>query len=88
MANKQIVGIKETRSKAGNLGYNYYYTEPFSDYEAETAVSLVGLSCGVEYSRKRFDVVPGDEVNMIYEKGFQDRAQLADMQVVKSIRKG
>lgn len=83
MASKTIVGIKTIKTKTGNTGYEIFYTEPFSQYEADTSESIHGLSCGREYSRKDFSVKVGDVVNMIYEKGFQDRAQLVDIQIVK-----
>lgn len=83
-----IVGIRETISKStGKPFYNYSYMEDYTDYERETSNQCVGHKVGVEGSSIRFDVNVGDKVKMYYEKGYQDKAFLAEV-IVKEKAKG
>lgn len=77
---KRIVGIRETKSKtSGKSYYNYYMTEDYTDYEKDNSVVCLGEKVDMEGSPLRFDVQIGDMVKCYYEKGFQDKATLADM---------
>lgn len=84
MANKTVVGVKAVKSqKTGKVGYTIFYTVPFGDYELENSESCDGLSCGQVFTYKDYSVRPGDVVDMRYEPGYQDKAQLVDIVMVK-----
>ena len=80
-----IVGIKRTLSSKNKevMYHNYYYEEPFSDYDKEHAEHLEGRSCGVEFSTKDIGCKVGDEVEFQYQKGFQDKAVLSGCRIIK-----
>ena len=80
-----IIGIKRTvSSKNPNVIYhNYYYEEPFSDYDKEHAEHLEGRSCASEFSSVDIGCKVGDEVEFKYTKGYQDKAVLVGCTVVK-----
>ena len=85
---KVIVGIRETKSKTtGKSYFNYFLMEDFTDYEKDSAESCVGHKVSFESSPLRFDVNVGDKVKCYYDKGYQDKAMLADM-LVKEKAKG
>lgn len=85
---KLIVGIREVKSKtSGKVYYYYYFMEDFTDYEKDSAEHCAGHKVSYEASTVRFDVNVGDKVKCYYEKGFQDKAVLADM-IVKEKSKG
>ncbi len=83
MAKKIILGVKAAKGKTGRVGYTYFYQEAFTDYESENCETVLGMRCGSEFSYKDFGCKPGDEMTFVYEKGFQDKAVLADMIPVK-----
>lgn len=74
----KLLGIKEITTKAGNKGYNYYFSDDFSDYELEHN-ACSGQSVVQEYSSKAFDVKIGEECTLVYGRGFQDKAQLTNI---------
>ena len=78
-----IIGIKKAPSKKNpNVMYfTYYYTGVFSDYELENS-ETIGQSCGSEFSTKDIGCKVGDRVEFLYERGFQDKAQLCGCNVV------
>lgn len=81
-----ITGIKVSK-KAGtdNVFYhNYYYTESFSNYDAEHAERLEGVQTGVEFSFEDIGCHVGDEVDFKYTKGFQGKAQLIGCTIIKA----
>lgn len=77
-----VVGVKESVTGRGKKFYNYFFNKPFSDYESENA-DCIGMSVQTEGCYKSFPVKPGDVVELSYEKGFQDKAVLSDIVVVK-----
>lgn len=78
----KLVGVKIiTVKSSGNKGYMYYFIGDFSDYEKKNA-EVYGNSVFSEYSSKLFNVSVGDEVDIVYSKGYQDKAQLMDILVV------
>ena len=81
----KIVGIKKMLKKdtKDQFYYNLYYTELFSQYDVENAVELTGLQVGTEFARDDYGVHVGDEVEFLYTKGFQDKAYLAGVRIVK-----
>lgn len=74
----KLSGIKVITTKAGNKGYEYHFIDEFSEYDREHA-ECYGNQVYSEYSSKAFQVKVGDEVTLIYGKGFQGKAQLIDM---------
>mgnify|MGYP003253172164 CR=1 FL=1 len=84
MANKTILGVKAVKSaKSGKVGYTYFYSEPFTAYENESAESCDGLRCGDVFAYTDYAVKPGDVVDMRYEPGYQGKAQLVDIIMIK-----
>lgn len=84
MANKTVLGVKAVKSqKTGRIGYTIFYSVPFSDYELENAESCEGETCGQVFTYKDYSVKPGDIVDMRYEPGYQDKAMLSDIVMVK-----
>lgn len=82
----KIVGIKKMLKKDTKDQYyfNLYYTQPFSQYDVDNAVDLSGVCVGAEFAREDYGVHVGDEVEFLYTKGFQDKAFLAGVKVVKA----
>lgn len=81
----KIIGIKVTPSKknTGQFYYTYYYTENFSDYDMESS-EVYGIACGSEFTTVNLGCKVGDEVELIYRKGFQNKAQLCGCNIVKA----
>ena len=81
----KIVGIKKMLKKDTKDQYyfNLYYTQPFTQYDKDNAVDLSGVCVGAEFAREDYGVHVGDEVEFLYTKGFQDKAYLAGVKVVK-----
>ncbi|MBE5967607.1 MAG: hypothetical protein E7255_11705 [Lachnospiraceae bacterium] len=77
----KLVGMKVTTRQDGTKGYLYNFADSFSDYDKEHA-ECRGSQVFSEYSTKAFDVNVGDEVDVIYTKGFQNKAVLMDILVV------
>lgn len=82
MDNCKVLGIKKTEigegKNKGKVACNYFLQTTFTDYELENSV-CTGVKVTIEFSYKEFDVNIGDEVTLVYEKGFQDKAVLANM---------
>ncbi len=74
----EIIGIKQITTKTGKTGTEYSIAEEFSDYDKEHSVCQ-GRKVITEYSSASFPVNVGDEVTLIYGKGFQGRAQLVNI---------
>ena len=80
----EIVGIKKGKSSKSNKDcFNYYMKTDFSDYDVESA-ECEGQTVTSEFSYTDYGVHVGDFVELDYVKGFQDRATLSGMTVVKS----
>lgn len=77
----KLVGMKVTTRPDGTKGYIYNFADSFSKYDKEHA-ECRGSRVFSEYSKMSFDVNIGDEVDVIYDKGFQDKAVLVDILVV------
>lgn len=71
----KLVGVKVITTKAGNKGYEYAFIDKYSEYEMQHA-DCFGERAFAEYSSQAFNVNVGDEVEIIYGKGFQGKAQL------------
>ena len=81
-----IIGVKrsEYKGKDGQMktGFNYCGLKEFTRYEMENA-QCEGQDVIREWSNIDFNIHPGDEVEFIYEPGFQDKATLVDIKVIK-----
>lgn len=77
----KVIGIKVITTKSGNKGFEYHFADAFSEYDKNHA-ECNGNQVFSEYSSKAFKVNVGDEVDIIYGKGFQGKAQLMDILVV------
>ncbi len=81
----KIIGIKKQPSKnnPSRVGCTVYFTQPFDDYSLKNAEELKGIMCGFEFTYEDIDVTPGDEVELLYKKGFQGTAVLSGVTKVK-----
>lgn len=77
----KIIGIKSLTTKAGKKGFEYHFADAFSEYD-KTHAECLGNQVFSEYSSQAFNVNVGDEVDVIYGKGFQGKAQLINILVV------
>lgn len=83
--NVTIIGIKVTKNKnTGRNGYTYYYKQNFSQYEVDNSEKVSGISCGSVYSGTDFNVNVGDIVELKYAPGYEGKAQLIGMQIIKT----
>lgn len=78
MVMAKLIGVKAIVTKSGNKGYEYHFADDFSLYDHEHA-ECYGNQVFSEYSSHAFKVSVGDEVDIIYGKGFQGKAQLVDI---------
>jgi len=74
----QLVGIKCITTQKGNKGFIYSFLDEYTDYDKENA-QCVGKQSVSEYATKLFNVDVGSEVNLVYGKGFQGKAQLINV---------
>lgn len=79
----EVIGVKKGETSKGKDCFNYYLATDFTDYDMNTA-ECEGRSVLTEFSYTDFNVHVGDFVELDYIKGFQDRATLSDMTVIKS----
>ena len=80
----EVLGIKKAKStKTGKDCFTYFLKSEFSDYEQENC-ECEGSSSFNEFSYTDYGVHVGDFVELDYVKGFQDKATLSDMRIVKS----
>ena len=81
-----MIGVKksEYKGKDGQLktGFNYCGLKEFTRYEMENA-QCEGQDVIREWSNIDFNIHAGDEVEFIYEPGFQDKATLVDIKFIK-----
>ena len=78
----KVIGIKATEMTSGKnegkTGFTYYFEKSFSDYDLENSVCQ-GSCVTQEFSYTDFGVQIGDDVQAVYEKGFQDKAILVNL---------
>lgn len=79
-----IIGIKKAKTKNGREFCQYYYKKPFTDYELENSDCL-GMIVGNEFSYRDYNLKPGDVCDFQYEPGYEGKATLSDVFVVKPI---
>lgn len=77
-----IIGVQKGKSRNNRDFTNLFFSQPFTDYEASNG-SCNGFKVGTEFTYLDVNVKPGDECEFTYEKGFQDRATLANVTVLK-----
>lgn len=82
----KIVGIKKTLKKDTTdvFYWNIFYEQAFSEYDTESAVEIYGKQTGMEFAREDFGIHVGDEVEFLYSKGFQGKAVLTGVKIVKA----
>lgn len=71
----KLIGVKVVTTKAGNKGYEYHFIDEFSPYDKEHA-ECYGNQVFSEYSSQAFNAKVGEDVEILYGKGFQGKAQL------------
>ena len=78
----KITGIRSAKTKSDKIGYTYYFSTSFTDYEIENAEIVEGHKTGSGFSYTKFDVKVGDEVNLVYVPGFEGKAVLENIVAV------
>lgn len=74
----KLIGIKIVATKSGKDGYEYHFADEFDEYSKNHA-ECYGKQVFTEYSQKLFKAKVGDEVILVYGKGYQGKAQLIDI---------
>lgn len=77
-----ILGFRKGKTKNGRDYVQYYFSKNFTDYEIENS-ECAGITCGSEFSYRDYNLHPGDVCDFQYEPGFEGRATLADVVVLK-----
>lgn len=77
-----IIGVNAGQTKNQRNYYRYYFSKPFADYDIENS-ECRGEMTGSEFSYKHYNVEPGDECDFQYEPGFEGKAVLSDIIVLK-----
>ncbi len=77
-----IIGIRKAKTKNGREFCSYFYEKAFTDYERENSDCL-GMTVGSEFSYKDYNLKPGDVCDFMYEPGFEGKATLSDVVVLK-----
>ncbi len=77
-----VIGISRGVTKNNRDFMNIYATKEFPDYEKQNN-DVEGVSAFVEFTYNDYPIHPGDVVDLSYEPGFQGRASLTDIVIVK-----
>lgn len=77
-----IIGIKKATTKNGRDFCQYFIQKPFSDYDMENS-DVTGFQTSSEFSYKDYNLKVGDECDFQYEPGFDGKATLSDVIVLK-----
>ncbi len=82
----KVIGVRVSENAETKvISSNLFVMIPFSEWESNSAKECFGHKVASEYIRKDLsDIKPNDEVDLVYEKGFQDKAVLTDVVVTKS----
>ena len=82
----QIVGVKRSEyvGKDGKdkVAFNYFGVKEFTEYEKQNG-DCEGLCAVAEYSSTDYGVHVNDIVEFMYEPGFQNKATLVDIRMLK-----
>lgn len=79
----ELIGKRCVKTKAGRNFFNYFLARPFTQYETDNSEECLGRVVEVEGCGLEFPVIPGDIVELSYSKGFQGKATLSGMTVIK-----
>lgn len=82
-----IIGIKKAKTKNGKDFCQYYFQKAFTGYEVENSECL-GFAVGSEFSYNDYGLKPGDVCDFLYEPGFEGKATLSDVVVLKPVEDG
>lgn len=77
-----IVGIRKGETKNKKVFYNYYGLKDFSDYDMENG-DCEGHQPVGEFSYKDYGLSVGDVVDFQYEPGFEGKAVLSNVIMIK-----
>ncbi len=77
-----ILGTFKGTTKTGRDFMRIYATKEFADYDRQNNI-VEGVSAFEEFTYNDYPIHPGDVVDMSYEPGFQGRADLTDIVIVK-----
>ena len=84
----QIIGVQKGQSRNGRDFTNFFFQKPFTDYETSNG-SCVGYKTDSEFTYINCDgIKPGDECELTYEPGYQDKATLTNIQIISAAKKG
>lgn len=79
----KVIGVRVSENQETKVVSSNLFVEiPFSDWESSSAKTVLGSKVDSCYIRKELDCKPGDIVELVYEKGFQDKAILVDVKMV------
>lgn len=82
-----IIGVKKAKTKNGKDFCQYYFQKAFTGYEVENS-ECFGFAVGSEFSYNDYGLKPGDECDFLYEPGFEGKATLSDVVVLKPVEDG
>lgn len=77
-----VVGIKKSKTKTGKDCYRINALKSYSDYEQGNA-ECEGMDVVNEFTYKDWGVHVGDEVDILYEPGFEGKATLSEIIILK-----
>lgn len=77
-----IIGIKQAQTKNKKDFWQYYFQKAFTDYEMENS-DCIGFTVGSEFSYHDYNLKPGDVCDFQYEPGYEGKATLSDVVVLK-----
>ncbi len=82
----QVVGVKKMeymgRDSKSKIGFNYYGLKSFTKYEEENT-ACEGCAVITEFSNEDYNIHPGDIVEFVYEPGYQGKASLVNVLMLK-----
>ena len=84
----EVLGVRKAKSKTSErVGVTFWVKEPFTEYEKANGADCLGMKCrqAFIYEDVMDGVVlkPGDKIHMIYDAGFEGKAQLMGIIPVK-----
>ena len=82
-----IIGVKKAKTKNGKDFCEYYFQKAFTGYKVEDS-ECFGFAVGSEFSYNDYGLKPGDECDFLYEPGFEGKATLSDVVVLKPVENG
>lgn len=79
-----VEGIITRTSKKGYVGTTLFIGgQPMNDYDRSADIRCEGYRVESVYIGKALNVKVGDKVNLIWGKGWDDKAVVVDIQIVK-----